>query len=343
MAKAVAVVMAGGSGTRFFPLSRKALPKQYLPLFSEKSLLKETIDRVEPLVGKGNVFLCSAASQSLLAKEHAGPGVGFFFEPEAKNTAPCLMWAVLGLLESGHAESEVMVALPADHFVRDGEKFRTSLALAIDLAQRENILVTLGITPSSPHTGYGYIEGKEKWGSTPFLKVAGFIEKPELARAQVFFKQKTYFWNAGIFVGTLQSFRAAFERHLQSSWNNLTTAKGPARDAVYLSLKAESIDTAVMEKETSLVVLPVGDIGWSDVGSWSALADLLTGGDSISNHALNGGVESVDSQGCFVSSQKKVALLGVRNLIVVDTEDCLLIASRSHDQQVREIAKILDS
>lgn len=340
---AVAVVMCGGSGTRFWPMSRKTLPKQYLSLFGDRSLLQDTLDRVRPVVGENNLFICSAENQREIAQRQAGKGVGIFLEPQAKNTAPCLMWSVLGLLDLGRAETEVMVALPADHFVRDAEKFQKALSAAVALAAREGVLVTLGITPSSPHTGYGYIEGREKWGEGDFLKVSRFVEKPDLPRAQEFFRQKTYFWNAGIFVGTLKAFRGAFEKHTPQSWNALRTTSGAERARAYAGVKAEPIDTAVMEKEARLAVLPVGDVGWSDVGSWNALAELLGGNNPSGNHSLGGEIHAVDSQSCFVAAQKKVALLGVENLIVVDTPDFLLVADRDHDQRVREIATKLDN
>jgi len=339
---AIAVVMAGGSGTRFFPLSRKALPKQFLSLFGEQSILPATIDRVQPVVGPSNVFVCSAEQQSDLLRQHVGKDVGLFLEPAPRNTAPCLMWSVLGLKTLQRSPSEVIVALPADHYVRDEQKFRALLEQAIEFAAAKNNIVTLGITPSSPHTGYGYIEAGDAWEGG-FSHVARFIEKPDTKRASEFFAKKSFFWNAGIFVGTLQAFEDAFKKHQSEAWSSLATAEGDARRLRYLQLRSEPIDTAVMEKEESLAVLPTGDIGWSDVGSWNALYDLRARipGESV---ALEGQLESLQSQGCLVwaDPKKKVALLGVKDLIIVDTGDCLMVADRGQDQKVRELAQKLD-
>ncbi len=339
---AVAVVMAGGSGTRFFPLSRKALPKQFLCLFSDQSILAETIDRVQPVVGPTNVFVCSAEQQRDLLAKHVGKDVGLFLEPAPRNTAPCLMWSVLGLKTLKREPSEVIVALPADHFVRDEQKFRSLLHQAIAFAAVKNNIVTLGITPSSPHTGYGYIEAGDGW-EAGFSHVSRFIEKPDTKRAADFFSKKNFFWNAGIFVGTLQAFEEAFKRHQPEAWASLSNAEGDNRRLRYLQLKSEPIDTAVMEKENGLAVLPTGDIGWSDVGSWNALYDLRSRvpGESL---ALQGQLESLMSQGCLVwtRADKKVALLGVNDLIIVDTGEFLMVADRSQDQKVREVAQKLD-
>ncbi len=332
--------MAGGSGTRFFPLSRKALPKQFLSLFGGQSLLAETIDRVQPVVGPSNVFVVSAEAQAELVHQHVGRDVGVFLEPAARNTSPCLMWTVLGLKQLRRDSSEVIVALPADHYVRDEEKFRDLLSRAIQFAAEENTIVTLGITPSSPHTGYGYIEAGEGWAAG-HSRVARFIEKPDSRRAAEFLAKKNFFWNAGIFVGTLGAFEAAFARHQPEAWTSLSSSTGEERRQRYTQLKGEPIDTAVMEKESGLAVLPTGDIGWSDVGSWNALYELRakTPGENVM-----GSGEAVQSEGCLVlaAPDKKVALLGVKNLIIVDTGDCLLVADRSEDQKVRDLAQKLD-
>jgi len=340
-ARALAVVMAGGSGTRFFPLSRKHLPKQFLSLFGGQSLLAESIDRMEPVVGPGNVFVVSAESQAELLAKHVGRDVGLFLEPAARNTAPCLMWTLLGLRELRRDPNEVLVAVPADHYVRDEARFQALLRQAIAFASEQKVIVTLGITPTSPHTGYGYIAAGEKWVGD-FSRVVSFIEKPDAMKAAELFASKNFFWNAGIFVGTLSAFEAAFERHMTTAWRTLSGSEPGERARHYLALKSEPVDTAVMEKERALAVLPTGDIGWSDVGSWNALYELRAGspGESV---VLEGTLEALQSSGCLVSAPgKKVALLGVKDLIIVDTGDCLLVANREQDQKVRAIAEKLD-
>lgn len=333
----IALIMAGGSGTRFWPLSRARRPKQFLPLFGGKSLIAATADRVAPLVKDGIYVVSTEAQQSLLethlphvSKSH------FFFEPEGRNTAPCLMYSLAELLRQGLSDDTVMFVLPADHFIRDEAGFRDVLATCARYAVKSGGLLTLGIVPESPHTGYGYIEA----GATAdgeILRVKRFVEKPTRGRAEEFLKFGGFFWNAGIFIWTLGALRDAFEKFLPEEWK-LVRERRPSLD-VYRKLSKAPIDTAVLERSESLFVHPAS-IGWSDIGSWDALHGLHAKTPDA-NVAASGRVAAIEAKGSIVHvpAGRKVTLVGVENLIVVEDGDNLLIASRAQDQLVKRAAE----
>jgi len=337
VSKAVAVIMAGGSGTRFWPLSQPEYPKQFLKLAGEKSLIAETADRIAPIVGAENIYVCSVKSQAGLLKRELPQVSKLILEPQGRNTAPCLMLTAYELKKAGVTDDTVLVVLPADHFIQNQPAFEKVLTSAIAFAGEKNGLVTLGIVPTSPHTGYGYIETEA--GPGPALKVKRFVEKPDRARAESFLKAKSFFWNSGMFVWRLGSLVEAFEKHCAKDWKTLN-AEGP--EAAYGKLTAAPIDTAVMEKADNLFLFPA-DIGWTDIGSWNAVYELRAKGTETV--VISGDVQSIQSQNCLVHlpSGKSVALVGVQDLIVVEKDGKLLIARRDQDQLVREAAKAFET
>jgi mannose-1-phosphate guanylyltransferase len=340
--KMVAVVMAGGSGTRFWPLSRKDKPKQYLDLLGGRTLIQQTIDRIQPLVSPRDTFVVSTQSQQRLLDQQLPTLGGWILEPLAKNTAPCLMLSLLELLRRGYSSDTVMIVLPADHHIANTEAFHAALELARQTAVRENALVTLGIKPNHAHTGYGYIEAGIE--TAPGVhQVRKFVEKPSFDKAAQYLRASNYFWNGGIFVWTLATLKQAFEKFCPRAWESLNQATHP--DAVlvaYNALQSQPIDVAVMEKATDVRVVPV-EMGWSDIGSWDALYRLLPK-DAAQNALLSGETLFVQSQGCLIATPvgKNVAIIGAKNLIVIDTGDSLLITDRSCDQLVREAASKFD-
>ncbi len=347
----VAVILAGGSGTRFWPSSRKKQPKQYLNFFGATSLIQNTASRIEPFTGKTNLYVCSTESQrSLLEKQLPGLNAKeqFIMEPQGKNTAPCIALCVLHMLRLGLSPQTIMVVLPADHFIGDEAAFLTCIEEAKDLALAEKGLVTLGIIPTVPHTGYGYIEGGEKLngGDLPRFKIKQFVEKPDRGRAEKFLMSGKFYWNAGIFVWTLASIQEAFRAHMPELWTALEHAfaeNDPAKFAdVYRKVPSVAVDVGIMEKAKNSYVIPAS-IRWSDVGSWDAVYQ-LNSSSGAENVILEGNVLSMESKACLVKvpKDKKVALIGVEGLVVIDEGDGLLVCRRESDQLVRKAADRFD-
>ncbi len=338
----LAVILSGGSGTRFWPLSRKTLPKQYLSLFGGRSLVQETADRLEGLVETKNLYTISTDSQRKLLETQLPQIKNHLFEPEGKNTAPCLMLTAVELLERGVSPEAVLAILPADHHIADKEAFRTAFRKAAAFAAKNDALVTFGIQPNCAHTGYGYIEAGDKAAGGELFKVRRFVEKPNEQKAQQFLKEGNFSWNSGMFVWRLKTIASAFEKFLGADWTKLRNAKGKDRAAVYRTLTAAPIDTAILEKADNVYVLPAS-MGWSDVGSWNALFEMKAK-DSSGHATLSGKAESFDSRRCLVSvpQGKTVALVGVEDLIVVESDGHILICRRDKDQLVRDASKKLD-
>jgi mannose-1-phosphate guanylyltransferase len=333
------VLLAGGSGTRFWPLSRKARPKQLLPLAGGKTLLRATYERVAPLFAPDRI-LCvtgqhlAAAVASELAEV---PAENVIAEPFGRNTAPALGIAAAALWRRD--PEAVLAVLPTDHHVADEAIFRGVLAKAMVLAA-ESRIVCLGIEPTRPETGFGYLEVEPE--SAGALRVVRFIEKPDLARAEKFLAERgRYLWNSGTFFFRADRMLAAFDRHLPAFAALLRgfAAGALTLDAVYQGAPSISIDHAVMEKETDLSALPLR-AGWNDLGSWEALYGLTPPDDA--GNCGEADLVAIDASRCVVHAPGKVvALLGVADLVVVDTPDALLVCPRDRAQDVRSIVDAL--
>lgn len=338
----VAVIMAGGSGTRFWPLSTKRIPKQYVNLMGSKSLIQDTVKRTSKVFSTKNTFIVSTLSQKSLLKKQLPQIKNLVFEPEGKNTAPCLMLTAKRLLEDGYARNTVIGVFPADHTVSDLKAFEKVLLQGIDFATQVSGIVTLGIVPDSPHTGYGYIEKKETVaGFENIFHVNKFKEKPDLSTAQDYVSSGKYYWNAGIFIFRLDTIVQAFEEYVPEDWNKLLHAKSEAAiKKAYKSLTPAPFDIAILEKSPFVYVIPC-QMGWSDIGSWDALATLKS---QDKNFATEKSTFFLNSNSCYVesSSQKNIAVIGCENLIIVETKDSLLICQKEHDQLVRDAAKKFD-
>lgn len=348
------VILAGGSGTRFWPASRRTTPKQLLPLApgSQASLLRQTVERLAPLVPRERVLI-STGEHLLDATQAELPELeraAFLAEPQAKNTAPCIAWAaqVVAQLDP----DAVVCVLPSDQHAADDAGFRATLARAARCAAG-GAIVTIGIVPTRPETGYGYVRRGEARGEG--YGVRGFFEKPDVGTAQSYVDAGDYLWNAGIFVFRAQDMLAAVERHLPELHAALLdlgradrTQLHDYRQAVaqyFQRAPKISIDYGVMEKEQNLMVVP-GDFGWSDLGSWESAWE-LSPKDTNGNVVPNGTIV-VDAQRNLVHdlrkagpSQKVIALVGVDDLCVVQTDDALLILPRQRSQDVREVVEQL--
>lgn len=344
-----AIIMAGGSGTRFWPLSREKMPKQLLKIGGEDTLICQTVNRITPLVRFENIFIVTNHSLAdnigyQLASRFNQPWDGnFILEPEAKNTAPALGLAALHL-ERLDPES-VMVVLAADHFIRKNDEFLDLIRKAGEAA-RHGYLVTLGIKPDRPETGYGYIKAGNKCRGAVVdgvCKVDAFVEKPNIETAREYLKNGSYYWNSGIFVWKTQTLLREIEKQHPSLHQGLVTIRkniGTDKEAqvikeVFKKLEAISIDYAVMEKTDKAAVIPA-DIGWSDVGSWTALDEVSE--RNVSGNVITGNVIDIGSKDSIIYAEKRlVATIGLKDTVVVDTPDATMVCSKEKAQDVRKV------
>ncbi len=337
-----ALILAGGSGTRFWPLSRQTRPKQLLALEGERTLLRDTLERLSPLVGAESVWVCTteALAEAVRRDLPEVPAAQILAEPEGRNTAPAIAWAVRSMPES--ARRGVVAVLPADHRVGDGAAFRAALAQAAEVVEREDRVMTLGVVPRWAETGYGYLElaaetAPERAGADGVRRVARFVEKPSPENAARFLAAGNHLWNAGIFVfrgSTLLDVVARLEPELSRGLEAIAAAPERLRE-LYSRLPAESIDYAIMEKLDGIATIPL-DCGWSDLGSWEALAEVLPP-DATGNFS-RGDTLAVEAGGNLLfADQGTIAVLGVEDLVVVRTGDAVLVCPRSRSQEVRKL------
>jgi mannose-1-phosphate guanylyltransferase/mannose-6-phosphate isomerase len=327
-----ALILAGGSGTRFWPLSRKARPKQLLALEGERSLLQETVDRLQPLVAPADVWICTteALADSVREQLPEVPAAQVLAEPMGRNTCPAIGWAV-GLMDAG---AEPIAVLPADHRMADDAAFRAVLGRAAQAVEEHDYVMTLGVIPRWPETGYGYLElGAEL--ANGLRHVLRFVEKPALAAAEAYLAGGRHLWNAGIFVFRGTTFLELLVKHQPELAAGLAEISAdPSRAAeIYASLPAESIDVAIMEKLDDIATLPL-DCGWSDLGSWEALHEILPKDEA--GNAFRGDALALDSSdNLIVSEGGLVAVLGVSDLVVVRTGDTVVVLPKARSQEVR--------
>lgn len=345
-----AVIMAGGSGTRFWPASRRAKPKQLLAISGDRTMIRATVERMVPeipfhrtMVVTGRDHAAEIVSQvPELVKEM------IVIEPRGKNTAPCVALAAYKLLKTD--PDAVMVVLPADHLILDEAGFLDALRAAVEVASRGPHLVTFGVVPNRPETGYGYIKLGPKQldaQSHDVFMVERFVEKPDVATAATYLASGQYLWNSGMFVWRAETIVKAFQELLPSVNDPIqkivpslnTPDEVEAVAAAYGEVESISIDYGILEKADSVLTMPI-DVGWDDVGSWASL-EKVWGCDEDGN-AVNGDVLIVEAKGCIVSSPGKVTtLLGVDELVVVDTPDALMICRKDRAQDVRKIHELL--
>jgi mannose-1-phosphate guanylyltransferase len=339
-----ALILAGGSGTRFWPLSRRRRPKQLLALDGEDSLLRATVRRLAPVVEARSVWVCTTRDLAGAVRRELPevPPEQVLIEPEGRNTAPAIGWSVRSMPAAVRAG--VVAVLPADHRVGEPERFRDTLAAAARVVAARDEVMTLGVTPRWAETGYGYLEleeGERLAEGDGVRRVRRFLEKPSPEDAARFAGSGRHLWNAGIFLfrgDRLLELLARHEPELARGLEEIATA--PERLAeVYPRLPARSIDYAVMEKLDSLATLPL-DCGWSDLGSWEALAEVLPA--DVLGNAGRGDCLAIDATGNLLFSDAgTVAVLGVEGLVVVRTGDAVLVMPKHRSQEVRRLVREL--
>jgi mannose-1-phosphate guanylyltransferase len=345
-----AVIMAGGSGTRFWPASRRSRPKQFLALATDQPLLRMTFDRLSTLVPADRVWVVTTAAtaentRNILPELPAGH---LLAEPVGRNTAPCAGLAAYAMLADD--PEAVCVVFPADHVIGEEERFRAAMAAGARLVEKRGGLLSFGIRPTRPETGYGYLEvgsEVERDGEWTVHQLRRFVEKPDLERAKEYLESGGFLWNAGIFAWRAVDFLDEVRRQLPELADGLarvapalaTPEFGDVLADVYPSLPAVSVDTGIMEGAGRSWVIPV-DFPWSDVGSWSAVAE--TSHPDAAGNSTRGRVNTIDAGGnVLVSTGPALAVVGVDDLVVVATPDAVLVIPKVQAQRVKEIVESL--
>ncbi|MBN2417538.1 mannose-1-phosphate guanylyltransferase [bacterium] len=344
------VIMAGGTGTRFWPRSRAAKSKQFLTIQGKRSLIQETVSRISSYASGEHLYIVSQRSQRDELLKHVGsvPEKNFIFEPEGKNTAPCLGLTALHI-QKRNAEA-IMIVLPADHLIGNKQKFKKTIFAGVQVAREHDSLVTIGITPDRPATGYGYIQRNTRLAEISKVSaytVKTFAEKPDLETARRFLESGDFFWNSGMFIFKVSTFLKAVEEYLPELYDALMDIRKvigkPEYETVlknvYRQIKNISIDYGVMEKAANVMMVE-GDFEWNDLGSWEQVY-LLSRKDKDGN-AINGRAVCIDTVNSYVDNDSEIiALVGCEDLIVVKEGGVTLICKRDRAEDVKKAVETI--
>jgi len=338
-------IMCGGSGTRLWPLSRALFPKQFLSLVNDTSLLQDTLKRLPENSGNP-IFICNEEHRFLVAEQtrHYTDNATILLEPQGRNTAPAIALAAINALSQN--KDALLLVLASDHVIKDDAAFKRAIKQAQESAEQNN-LVTFGIVPTHPETGYGYIKQGMKFNDGTF-KVAKFVEKPNKHLAEEFLASGAYLWNSGMFMFKAARYLEELKKHRPDIYKACQSAMKDTQQDLdfvrpnkesFLACPEDSVDYAVMEKTDSAIVVPL-DAGWSDVGSYSALWEISEQDES--KNVIKGDVITVKTNNCYMhTSDKMIATVGVNNLVIVNTPDAVLIADKNNVQDVKEIVQQL--
>lgn len=346
--KTYGLIMAGGGGTRFWPLSRKRVPKQLLNLDGKEVMLNETIDRLSGVVEQDDIFIVTNTEQIELTKLVTAERVlenHILAEPSARNTAACIGYGAVEIIKK--YGDGIMCILASDHYIKDEDTFREVLKQAIKTVDETDGLVTIGIKPTFPSTGYGYIKSEILEGKK-YKKVLEFVEKPDAQRAKSYIEAGNYAWNSGMFVWKASTILKYYEKLLPDIYDKLmiikeamcTFSEKEVIWAVYDSIPKISVDYGIMERADSVYMLE-GDFGWNDIGSFDALTAIYPKDEN--GNVVRGDTVLLDArENIIIGDKKLIAGVGVENLIIVDTEDAILICEKDRAQDVKEIVAELE-
>ena len=346
--KTTVVIMAGGRGERFWPKSRNERPKQFLSLTSDgRTMIQKTVDRLDSLVQNEDIFIVTNKNYSGLVREQLPqiPAENILLEPTARNTAPCIGLAA-AVISKKYGDA-VMIVLPSDHLIKFNQMFVDTLKSAKNVAEQGSGLVTIGITPTYPETGYGYIHFGESNGQPGVYNVKRFVEKPNIELAKEYYNSGEYLWNSGMFVWKVSSIVDNLKTFLPDMTEGLKRIYGSVGTSAFDTtvtdefpkFRSESIDFGVMEKASKVYTIP-GNFGWDDVGSWLALERVNKTNEY--GNMIQGDVISINTRNTIVCGGKKlIATVGVENLVVVDTDDATLICAKDSTQDVKKVIENL--
>ena len=342
--------MAGGKGTRFWPLSTEEKPKQFLNLIGEETMIQMTVNRIKPIIPIERVFVCTGEMYVDLVKEQLPelPERNIIVEPEGRNTAPCI--ALSAFVIKKYYKEATMVVLPSDHLINDEEEFRSIIKDANEFVKlNNNSIITLGMKPSRPETGYGYIKcsmDEEKVNEHKIIKVDTFVEKPNKEKAELYLKEKLYLWNGGMFLWSADNVLNQIKKYSPDTYEALHEIEEVQENRIkelinerYCKTEATSIDYAVLEKSKDIFVIP-SDFGWDDVGSWEAL-DRYREKDKHGNVHV-GNTKAVDGKNnLIISSSHSVVVEGLSNIYVIENDGKILVGNKSNVANVKELKNIV--
>lgn len=346
--KTTALIMAGGRGERFWPKSRKNMPKQFLSLTDDgKTMIQLTVERILPLVAMEDIYIATNKDYKPLVQKQLPliPEENILCEPVGRNTAPCIGLGAVHI--SKKYEDALMIVLPSDHLIKFNNMFLTTLQDACEVAEQDDNLVTMGITPDYPETGYGYIKFNPHMMEGRAYQVERFVEKPNLEVAKEYLATEEYLWNSGMFIWKVSSILKNIQKFMPETSERLVAIKnaiGTAEEEVVLekefhAMPSQSIDYGIMEKADHIYTLP-GTFGWDDVGSWLAV-ERIRKTNELGN-VVSGNVITVKTKDCIIQGDKKlIATVGLEDIIVVDTEDATLICAKDSTADIKKVIENL--
>lgn len=346
--KKTALIMAGGRGERFWPKSRQSTPKQFLSLTDDgKTMIQLTVERILPLVDMEDIFIVTNRDYRDLVQEQLPrlPKENILCEPVGRNTAPCIGLGAIHM-EKRYGDA-VMFVLPSDHLIKYDSIFLNTLSDAAAIAEEGEGLVTLGITPDYPETGYGYIKFRPKETLGRAFRVERFVEKPDLETAKNYLASEQYLWNSGMFIWKVSTILGALKTYLPETYAGLqriqkaigTEEEREVLEREFSALRGESIDYGVMEKAKDIYTLS-GSFGWDDVGSWLAVGRIKRSNEF--GNVIDGNIVTVDTKDCIIQGGKRlIAMVGLEDIIVVDTDDALLICEKDSAGDIKKVLENL--
>lgn len=347
--KRTALIMAGGKGERFWPKSRVTLPKQFLSFTDDgRTMIQLTVERISPLVDIKDVYIATNRNYKELVMQQLPriPEKNILCEPVGRNTAPCIGLGAVHVMKQCEADGDqdaLMIVLASDHLIKHNDIFIDTLKAGCDVAAKKENLVTIGITPNYPETGYGYIKYNRDAKNGESYAVDAFVEKPDLDTAKKYLASGDYLWNSGMFIWKVSTILDNFKKFMPSTYDGLMKIKasvGTAEEDKVLAdefpnLESQSVDYGIMEKASDIYILP-GTFGWDDVGSWLAVGRIKKNDEN--GNVVNGNVVTVNTQNCVLEGRDKlIATVGLRDMVVVDTEDAILISTKENAGEIKQV------
>ena len=345
-----ALIMAGGKGTRFWPLSTEEKPKQFLNLIGDNTMIQMTVNRIKPIIPIERIFVCTGERYVHLVKEQLPelPERNIIVEPEGRNTAPCI--ALSAMVIKRYYKDATMVVLPSDHLIKNEDRNRT---IILDgekhLEENSNAILTLGMTPNRPETGYGYIKftnNKVNVNESEVIKVEKFVEKPSLEVAKEYLEDGSYLWNGGMFIWTADNIISQIREFSSSTYEALKEIENIEEEKLqeninnnYRKTEAISIDYAVLEKSNDIYVIP-SDINWDDIGTWKSVERYKE--KDIDNNIITGNVKVIESKSNMaINNNKKVVMIGIEDTMTVETDDAIFIVNKDYMDNLRDYKEVL--